>query len=392
MASPAASPSRSDKMTLPTKTIPGFVSDMIATWNAQTGLVATFESGDVLLAFWQSVATQFDFLQAQIATVLKLTRAKTSRGIDLDSWMAQFDFARLAASYSTGTATFGKNTAASAPIVVPVGSIIQTTGGALQYAVVADTNNGAYSAAANGYVLPAGQTSINATTQALAAGGAYNVAANTIVQIASSIPGIDTVTNGAAFTNGINAESDDAFRSRFVLYLSTLAKATKSAILAAALGARQGLSVTLIENQRQDGTAQLGSFTAIVDDGSGSPPASTISAVYAAVDKTRAFSVQPYVVAPTVLTITIAIAVRLATGIVAAVANTAIANAISLALNALGPGATAYVSTIDATALLIAGVVSVRPGTTINGSAADFAPSASQEVRTTVANIAVSNY
>lgn len=380
-------------MTLPTKQIPAFVSDMVATWNAQTGQVANFASGDILLAFWQSIATQFDFLQAQIRTVLNLCRASTSNGADLDSFYAQFAFYRLPASFATSPVTFSRALAGSAPVTVPIGTIVQTPGGAYQYQVVADTNQAAYNAAAGGYVLAAGQTSLTATVQAITAGAAYNVAAGAISQIASSVPGIDAVTNGTAVTNGGNAESDSAFRSRFILFLATLAKATRSAILAAALGVQQGLSVTLIENQRPDGTPQQGAFTTVIDDGSGSPPTATIAAVFAAIDATRAFTVQPYVTAPTLVTVSIVVTIRLATTIQSAAAtNAVVQSTIATMINNLGPGSELYISAIESTALLVAGVVAVRSGTTIDGTAADLTPTPGQEVRTTVSRITVSNY
>lgn len=379
-------------MTLPLKTIPGFVSDMIAAWSGQTGVKPVFQSGDVLLAFWQALAGQLDFLQAQIQIVLNLTRAGTSTGADLDSWMAQFNFPRLGATYATTTVTFTKNLPAAQPIVISVGDIVQTQGGAYQYAVVADTTELSYSVSQKGYVLVAGATSLTATVQATVAGSGSNVIAGAISQFGTSIPGIDSVTNGQPVENGYDAETDEAFRARFQLYLATLAKATKAAILAAALSVQQGLVVNLLENQRPDGTPLMGSFTAIVDDGSGNPPTSLLNNVYAAIDATRAFSVQPFVAAPTEIAATIVITIRLAPGANAAITNTTVQNAITGIVNETAAGATLYTSTIDAAAKLVTGVIAVRSGTTINGVAADLSASPSQEIRTTVQAITVTNY
>lgn len=382
-------------MTLPTKLIQGFVSDMIATWSAQTGTSTSFTDGDPLLAFWQSVAAQLDFLQAQIQLVLALARAQTSTGADLDSWMAQFNFLRLPADLATGPETFLRFTPATSAVTVPAGAIVQTPGGTIQYQVVGDQNDPAWNAAANGYILSIGQTSVTATVQALVGGSGSNLLANQLTQTGTSVPGIDQVTNPAPITNGIDAESDPSFRTRFILYLATLAKATKAAILAAAMSVQQGLLIALLENQQPNGAVLLGSFTAIVDDGSGNPPASLLNAVFNAVDAVRAFSVQPFVVPPTSIQASIALSANLTLGpgMVAANVNTSIQNAVATMVNQLPPGARLNGSAIITAALSVAGVTAVNPASiTINGSPADLIPTIQQEIRTTVSAITVGNY
>jgi uncharacterized phage protein gp47/JayE len=381
-------------MTLPTKTIAGLVSDMIAVWSAETSTSPAFTEGDVLLALWQSVATQIDYLQAQIEIVVLMSRAQTSVGEDLDSWMADFDFTRLPPTPGSGIELFNKFQPSSTQVVVPVGTIVQTVGGDVQYQVVPDTTQSAYSAAAGGYVLSAGQLSIAATIQSLSGGTGVNVLADTLVQFATSVPGIDTVTNPAPITNGVPAENDVDFRARFRLYLATLAQATRAAILAAASGVQQGLLINLLENQTPDGTPLLGSFSVIVDDGSGDPPASLLSSVFNAVDAARAFSVQPFVSAPTQVQAIIALATHLAGGPVAApAANNAVQNAIAAMINQLPPGATLYASSLVSTALSVAGVTSVNPASvTINGLPVDLKASPAQEIRCFVGNITITNY
>lgn len=385
-------------MTISSKSIAGFVSDMIATWQAQTGLSIPFSSGDPLLAFWQSVATQLDFLQAQIAIVLSLARASTSTGADLDSWMAQFQFFRLQAVPGTGQETFSINAVAGSNILIPAGTVVQTVGGAIQYEVVGDTSDPSWNPSANSYVLPVGSLFVTATVQANIPGTGSNVVANVLTQFGTSLPGIASCTNPEPITNGVGAESDDAFRARFILYLATLAKATKSAILAAAQSVQQGLLIALLENQQPNGTPLLGSFTVIVDDGSGSPPASLINSVFEAVDQVRAFSVEPFVVAPTQLFVSITLAINigplpLPVGTSNATINTAVQNAVAGLINELPPGGRLNGSSIISAALSVPFVAAVNPSSvTINGGTADLIPAIQQEIRVTVAAISVSNY
>lgn len=381
-------------MTLNFKTIAGLTSDMVATWAAETNTSPAFTDGDVLLAFWQSVAAQLDFLQAQVQLVVLMSRAQTSVGADLDTWMAQFNFYRLPGNLATGQELFTKFQPSTVQVIVPVGTIVQAIGGLVQYQVVADTTQSTYSASAGGYVLAAGQTSLTATIQALVGGSASNVLANTITQFGSSVPGIDQVTNPSPITNGLDGESDASFRSRFVLYLATLAQATYSALLAAASGVQQGLLINLLENQTPAGVPLLGSFSVIVDDGSGDPPASLLTSVFNAVDATRAFSVQPFVSAPNQLQTLIILSAHLSGGATAAPAvNTAIQNAIATMINDLAPGATLYASAVMAAALAVPGVLAVDPSSvSINGLPVDLSATPAQEIRTTVASITITNY
>ena len=80
------------------------------------------------------------------------------------------------------------------------------------------------------------------------AGSQGNVLANSITSTNTGISGVDIVTNASAFTNGIDAETDAAFRIRFVAYLLSLSKDTKAAIGSAINNVQQGLSYTLTEN------------------------------------------------------------------------------------------------------------------------------------------------
>ena len=71
-------------MTITTKTPDQLTSDMVAAWAAFVGVTPVMQSGDGLLALFQSVSIELDFIQQQIQAVQKLVRAQTSSGADLD--------------------------------------------------------------------------------------------------------------------------------------------------------------------------------------------------------------------------------------------------------------------------------------------------------------------
>lgn len=388
-------------MTIPSKSWNQFVQDMVALWGAQLGIVPVLDQGDFLLALFEAVAGQLDFVQAQVFMVLALTRAATSSGSDLDSWMADFNFFRLASTYATGSVTLGKLQAASSPIFVPAatltggvytgGVLVQTVGGGVVYTVIPDTTQSAYVAQSNSYVIPAGTLSISATVQALVGGASGNVAAGTIVQLGSQ-SSVDTVTNPLPITNGFSAESDQAFRARFILYLSTLAKATGAAITAAIQSVQQGVQVSLAENQNPAGVVQLGTFTAFISNNSLAPSSSLLASAFAAADATRAFCVQPYVAAVSNQVVTITMTVRLAAGSTLSALQLPIAQAVVAVADSLTANQTLYVSAVEQAAMSVGGVVAVRPGTTINGQTLDLTPAVNTQVEVTIGGVMVSQY
>ncbi len=390
-------------MTLPVKTLAQFTSDQVTAWANAIGLTPALTTGDALLALFEAVSAQLEFVQSQVQLVVALSRAQTSTGADLDSWMAQFGVTRLPATFAEGVVTFTKLSPATTAVLIPAatltngvysgGVLVQTTGGAIQYQVIPDTTQPTYSPSQNAYVLAIGQTTLTASVQALVGGAAYNVSAGQLVQIASTLAGIDLVTNGSAINNGVDAESDAAFRARFPLYLASLAKATLAAILYAASSVQQGLSVTPLENTLPNGTTQQGAFTLIIDNGTGAPPSELLSLVYDAVYAVRAFTVQPNVIGPSVVNVPIGISIRLATGYTSGVVVPLVQSAIAAVVNGLADAATLYVSAVEQAALGVTGVLAVKPATTtINGVQADFVPTSFQTVRTSVGTVTVGLY
>src|SRR5579884_463958 len=87
-----------------------FVSAAQAVASA-AGIALDASIGSLTLAFGQAVQGAFLWLQSFAIQILALTRASTSFGTDLDSWMADWFFTRLPAVAATGNATFSRFTA-----------------------------------------------------------------------------------------------------------------------------------------------------------------------------------------------------------------------------------------------------------------------------------------
>jgi uncharacterized phage protein gp47/JayE len=362
-----------------TKNFSALVSDFAAAVQSASSMLVDFSPGSILLATGEAVSGVALWLQGLVLTLLGLTRAATSTGADLDSWMADFSFARLAATFSTGPATFSRFTATQ-QAVVPVGASVQTQDGTQAFTVTIDTTNAAYSAALGGYVLPPGASSVTVPVMANAAGSGGNVLSGAIATIAGAIPGIDTVTNAAAFTNGVDAETDPSFLVRFALYIASLSKATKVAVASAAANVQQGLVYTITENADYNGTPDYGFFYVVVDDGSGTPPSTLIATVANAIDAVRGLTIRFGVFAPVVVTATPAMTITSAAGFVHAAVVAAVGLALQTAINALPLGVSLPYTQLSAIAYSVAGVTNAS-SITLNGGTADLTATAKQVIK-----------
>ena len=399
--------------TLPQKSLGTFVADLVTAWAVQMGISPVFQSGDPLLAIMQAVAMQLLFIQAQVQLVTAISRAQTSGGADLDSFYGQFNFPRLQGVSPSGQETFSSGGPAVNNINIPAavlgsneqyvgGTLVQTPGGAIQYQAIPDTGNANYNAALNAYVLTAGQSSVLVTIAAVSGGSAANVSAGQLSQLASVVPGIVSVTNVSAIANGTSPESDAAYSARFILYLASLSKATEAAITEAIESVQPGIEFNLIENVDTNDNPRLGEFVAVIDDGTGSPPSGLITEVQTAISAVRGFTILALAKAVTPEAVPIVITVRVASGYVTGTVEAAVQVAIVAAANASLIGGTLFINAavssvapmggVENAALSVPGVVSVMPGTTINGVAADYTPTPMQAARITTSNVTVSTY
>lgn len=274
-------------MALTTKDFSALVRDQATAIQGAARTLLDFSIGSVLRAIVEANAGIAMWLQGLILQLLATTRAATSTGGDLDSFVNDFGVTRLAGYAASGNVTFSRFTPTNSAFI-PVGTKIQTSDQSPEiFAVTADTTNAAYSATLGGYTIPAGASLLSVPVVASQVGIAGNVAIGQCNVLTSAIPGVDSVTNAAAFTNGADPETDAALRARFVNYLTSLAKATTSAVGYAITSVQSGLSYTLTENPLSNGVPQYGNFAVVIDDGSGNPPGPLLAAVNNAIDAVR---------------------------------------------------------------------------------------------------------
>ena len=314
------------------------VQSMAAAVEASATQLLDLTVGSTLRAVLEANASIGLWMQWLILQVLRTTRAATSNGADLDSWMADLTLTRLPAVAATGTVTFSRFTPGMSALI-PAGALIRTADGTQTFAVSVDTAQSSWSATSNGYVVATGVASLDLPVIALTPGRAGNVQAGTISLLASALPGIDSVSNLTTLQNGLDAESDDAFRNRFHNFIASRSRATPLAVGYAISSIQQGLNYAIQENTDPSGQPHMGSFVVTVDDGSGSPSTALLSTVQTAIDAVRPvgsiFSVRP----PTVLTAGVSLTITVAAGTSKAPVQALVGNAIGIYINSLPIGA-----------------------------------------------------
>ena len=269
--------------------------------------------GSTLRAILEANAAIALWMQWLILQVLSVTRAGTSSGPDLDSWMADFTLTRLPASQAAGQASFSRFTPSQSSLV-PANTQIRTADGSQSFVVTIDPTNAAWNAAQNGYLLGQGVASLTVPIQAVTPGSAGNVQAGAITLIAAAIAGVDSVTNTAPLAGGLDAETDAALRTRFGSFPASRTRATPLAVGNAILSTRQGLAYTLQENMAPDGSYRPGSFVVTVDDGSGTPSATLLTSVATAVEAVRPLGSLYAIQAPTLIQANVSLSITTAAG------------------------------------------------------------------------------
>lgn len=367
-------------MAITTQDFTTLVRNQVAAIQGAAAALVDLTVGSILRAVVEANAAVVLWLQGLILQVLAITRAATSSGADLDSWVGDFGVTRLAATFSTGLVTFSRFTATLQAVVL-VGTKVQSSDGTQSYAVTLDATNPAYSATLGGYVLAAGVASINVPVQALAGGTGGNAVIGGINTLGQAIAGVDTATNSAAFTNGADAESDANLRTRFIAWVASLSKATKSAIGFAITSLKTGVSYALVENQAYGGATQYGYFYVVVDDGTGFPTGTFLSTVSNAVDAVRPFTSTFGVFAPVVLTANIAMTITTAAGYDHTATALLVKTAIQNYINALVLGQSLSFSRLAQVAYDASPGVTNVTGVTLNSATADLAATSQQVIK-----------
>ena len=200
----------------------------------------------------------------QLARLRDLFSIDRATGSDLDERAREIQPAvvsRQQALYATGNVVFSRP-GTSGTIAIPAGTIVSAlnpTGGSVRFRTTAP-----------GAILNLASASAPVPVVALVAGADGNVAASTVVQFGTRVPGVTTVTNGAAFTNGRDRESDEDFRARLKAWTRSLARGTVAAVENAVRGARLPDGSRVVFSKVAEDAFRPGVVRVYIDDATGS--------------------------------------------------------------------------------------------------------------------------
>lgn len=177
--------------------------------------VTDFNIGSVIRTILESVAIQIDEFYQQLFNGIK-------EAIPVSTYNS-FNFTRRAAQPANGLVRV-TITAQPNDVLIAAGATFTNAGAATSYVSVADVT------------ISAGNTYADVLVVAQSAGVAGNIASGTSFTVSPSPLGFVSAINSAAFSGGLDAETEDQRKQRFADYIQTISRATNAALI---FGAKQ---------------------------------------------------------------------------------------------------------------------------------------------------------
>lgn len=367
-------------MAFAVKSFRTLIQEGAAAIQARSTVLVSFTKGSILRAVLEAQAAVVIWLESFALYILALTRASTSEGEDLDSWMADYNFARLGAQKAAGFVTYSRLSPTAAGLV-PVGSISMTADRTQRFVVLADTTHSAYDAEQDGYAIPAGVYSIVVPVQAATAGEAGNVVAGAVSVMYGSATGIDDVVNDTAMTGGLDAESDLVFMQRFWLYIAGLSRAVEAAIGSAIKALGLGLQYQIVNNKTPNGADRAAFFYVVVDDGTGTPSDALVALAVNAVTAVRACGISFTVLKPTIVQASVSMTLVVASGYDANTLKGLVAVALTTYINTLPLGASLSYNRLAQIAFDVSPGITNVTSVRLNSATADITATPRQVIK-----------
>lgn len=196
------------------KTAQELYESMLRVFREKTGYNVS-DSCDLSVRLY-ALAAELESLYAYADFAAQQAFPQTAVGEHLDLHGAMRNLTRKPGSAAAGVLRLSVEEVHAADIIVPAGSIFSTAEG-IQYET--DDN----------VVIPAGSRTADAAATCTTLGEAGNTAAGTVCNLTHAPYAVAAVTNPAAMTGGVDAESDAAFRERILLSYSRLPNGANAA-------------------------------------------------------------------------------------------------------------------------------------------------------------------
>lgn len=277
------------------KTIDGIYGEMLAAFGEASGYLPSASCD--LAARLYAAAAQIQGLYWQAQWLLDQSFPQTAKGEYLERHAQLRGLERGIATCAAGTLRFGLPTAIGSDLTVKSGTVCMT-------------NTGIRFATTDNAVLRAGQTYVDAPAVALEPGRAGNVAANTVTIMAAMPVGIKACTNPEAFSGGDNAESDELLRQRLLDSYRRLPNGANAAYYEQTALSRTGVAAAVAVGRPRG----VGSVDLYIATDAGLPDKVLLAEVGAYLQEKREISVDLRVLAPTLRTIAVSVAIQPAAG------------------------------------------------------------------------------
>ena len=239
-----------------------------------------------------ALAAELQSLLMQADWVLDQSFPQTAQGTYLDYHAETRGITRAAAEKAAGTLRFAAADKVTAACPIEKGTVCMTAEG-----VRFETTEDAAIAVGNQWV--------DVPAQAVEAGAGGNVIAGTVTLLSAMPVGVVQCTNPTAFSGGCDAESDETLRGRVLASYQRLPNGTiydpptaQSVAAAKAVGRARG----------------IGTVNVVIATHAGVPDAALLAAVETDLQKKREIAVDVKVLAPTVETVAVTVALKAAPG------------------------------------------------------------------------------
>lgn len=270
------------------RTLEELYQELAGEFQQQTGL-SVAGCGDLAARFY-AVAAQIYGLHVQADWTRRQCFPQTAEGEELDKHAWLRGVVRKEAAKAAGMVRFYADEGRQTQVDIPAGTVCMTAGG-LRFVTLAAAS------------MAAGETETEVEVEAVEAGAAGNVAANTILFLAVPPVGVVACANPEALSGGQDEETDESLRQRVLDSYRRLANGANSAFYYQTAMAFDGVgAVTVLPRNRGVGTVDL-----VVASQTGMPEELLLEQLQEHLASLREIAVDVQVLAPTPIAMDVAV-------------------------------------------------------------------------------------
>ena len=277
------------------KTLEEIYQEMLEVFAGQSGYRP--HSACDLAARLYAAAAQIQALYAQAAWVLDQSFPQTAQGEYLDYHGETRNISRVAATAAEGILRFSIDQAVSQPLNIPAGTVCMTAEG-VRYET---TEAGAISA---------GELWTEVDARAVETGERGNTGSDRVVLMAVAPAGVARCTNPQPFTGGADREDDEALRARILDSYRRLPNGANAAYYEQEAMRFEGVAAARAVGRPRG----VGTVDVYIASASGAPEETLRQAVEETLQKSREIAVDLRVLAPTLSTVAVTVALAPAEG------------------------------------------------------------------------------